>query len=685
MKRYLLALLCAILSFGAMAQNAKNVLEIYESSFRPVQTDVLTGVAIDKIGLDQSRRPCARIKMHVNRMTRDEIAQLEVRLPSGNVQLVKKVVAHEGNGLVFEVTAKEKTRFYLHHDKYGDSNEVSVDLEANKEYRIDAQLNLVLPIAVSTNFVGAEVYVDDVYMGVTGADFMLAVQDVVPGEHKIAVVYGAARSEQVVDVNINHFSFRIDVNTVTSRPQYVVFEVEPKNAIVMINNTPQNTVDGCATAVLQNGTYTYRVMANGYHEQTGRFTVSGEKVKKVVKLKADGAMVTLTTDATSEIWVNNEKKGVGSWSGMLISGTYIFEARKAGHSPTVLSQTISSESANQSYTLDAPKPVRGSVDITSSPAMAVVKIDGQQVGETPMVADLLVGNHSVEVLRSGYAPWSANVTVTEGQTATLVATLSKDGSSSEATEYVNAAQNSSSSNNSVNSGSSEMDESKMTPEQLAIKDAIKLFREKEYIRSLSLFRKAAEQGNSEAWRYLGYHYRYGRGVTQDYKNAVKCFRVGADMGNASCQYNLSMLYRDGKGVVKNMAQSIAWLRKSVEQDYDYAQSEMGRRYAYGEGVKMDPKKAFEWWMKAADQDLRTAQYRVGKCYFDGFGIAQDLTQAVEWWMKAAQKGSMNAQYRLGICYKNGYGVKKNHSEAKYWLSKAAEQGHNGAKNELSNY
>ena len=112
--KHFLTFIIALLPLISGAQSAK-LLEIDASSFAPVQTDVLSGVAIDKIGTDPSRRPCARIKMHVNRMNKEEINGLSVRTVGGSVVVTKCIVASEGNGLIIELTAKAPTRFYLHH------------------------------------------------------------------------------------------------------------------------------------------------------------------------------------------------------------------------------------------------------------------------------------------------------------------------------------------------------------------------------------------------------------------------------------------------------------------------------------------------------------------------------------------------------------------------------------------
>ena len=95
----ILILFIALLSFVAVsAQTQGHSIVIDESSLSPVQTDALSGVAIDKIGKDTSKRPCARIKLHVNRMTRTEIEQLDVRPVGGSVVKMKQVVNYDGNG-----------------------------------------------------------------------------------------------------------------------------------------------------------------------------------------------------------------------------------------------------------------------------------------------------------------------------------------------------------------------------------------------------------------------------------------------------------------------------------------------------------------------------------------------------------------------------------------------------------
>ena len=196
----------------AMAEGPKRLINIDPASFQPVQKGALSGVNIDPIAKDRSQRACARIKLHINRMTREDIDQIVVYPIGGNIELTKKVTSYEGNGLILEMTAKPQTRFYIHHDKYGDSNEVMLNLEGNKEYYLEGHLDLLLPVTVATNVVGAEVFIDREFAGVTDENGLRTIAEVAPGKHSLLVVYENFASRQDVEVDSNKISFRLTIN-----------------------------------------------------------------------------------------------------------------------------------------------------------------------------------------------------------------------------------------------------------------------------------------------------------------------------------------------------------------------------------------------------------------------------------------------------------------------------------------
>ncbi len=233
-------------------------------------------------------------------------------------------------------------------------------------------------------------------------------------------------SEQDIEVNDSSILFRLSVNTAANEPQFVVFTVSPNNAVVIIDGKHYGLTDGAMRAVLDGGTYNYTVSAAGYHSQSGTFTVAGSKVAKDITLSADAATVTLTVADNAEIWINGKRVGTGRWDGTLNSGTYIFEAKREGHKTTTLSKHITSTQPAQSYTLPAPTPIYGSIMVDGSPINAEVMLDGKVVGQMPLkLSNLLVGVHEITVTKSGYQPYTAIVTISEGKMATVSAALKK--------------------------------------------------------------------------------------------------------------------------------------------------------------------------------------------------------------------------------------------------------------------
>lgn len=658
----LLSIFVALFVFAVATAQEEHSIIIDQSSFRAIQSDALTGVAIDPIGKDSSRRPCARLKVKINRMTRAEIDGIEVKIHTNN-ELIKCKTAEYDNGLILEMTALPVTRFYFYHPEFGYSNEVTLKLEADKEFYIEASLNQTYSIVVNSNVIDADVYIDGAFKGRTGSNYSLTVSEVMVGEHTLRVDYGGIKHEQKIAVNKGSIQFRQVVNTEASKPQFVVFVVEPADAILMIDNSVHTLQDGATSLMLENGTYNYTISAQDYHDMRGTFTVAGAKVEKMIKLNpaygwlsvlgssiegaaifvdnksigvapikeyklssgehqiriikelykpysgtvtirdnqttnftpslnSDFANVNITAPNGAEIWINGVQKGSGRWSGKLSSGVYLFEARKSNHKSSSMSQTISASSTPQSYTLDAPTPITGSLVVSGTPVMADVAVDGNNVGRLPLSLDnLLIGNHNITVSKEGYAAHYENVTIAEGKSSTITVALKKNITS-------------------PLKGVKPIEIDKTLSADALNKKGTDLHNNNDYNSAVQYFFAAAEKGHSTAQSWMGYCCEYGHGVTKDYNEAAK------------------------------------WYRKSADQGSSYAQSNLGDCYYYGEGVTKDYAEAVVWYRKAAEQGYNNAQYSLGWCYEKGQGISQNISEAKKWYQKAADQGHENAKKQL---------------------------------------
>ena len=398
-----------------MAQS-RQLIEIDANSFTPVQTDAITGVNLDKIGLDPSRRPCARIKMHVNRMTKEEIAGLSVRPVGGNVVVTKQQITTEGNGLIIEMTAKAPARFYLHHDKYGDSNEVSLDLEGDKEYKLEAMLNTTHSIVVSSNTVGAEVYIDDIFKGKISDHYTLTISDVYPGNHVIKVKESKLENVQEVEVNSLNIHFRINLNHDQALPQYLLMEVEPKNSTVVIdgkNYVPNEY--GEISTMMNNGSYSYSVSAKDYHEEKGEFIVSGKKVELKVKLrpafgwlkvpstgKLQGASIYIDGNLVGKTPITSNKLSSGEHTVSIVRSLY----------KTHVAKVVIEDNKTLDY---APELIPNFANVTLTSGKESDKfqiyVNGKQKGYSPWSGDLEAGPYIFEARKTGYRPSSLSKTI----------------------------------------------------------------------------------------------------------------------------------------------------------------------------------------------------------------------------------------------------------------------------------
>ena len=414
MKKLLIFFLCLVAPLFAMAQMQRS-LEIDAQSFAPVQQGALSGVAIDKIQPDPSKRPCARIKMHINRMKREEIAELKV-ITTGGIAITKRIVATEGNGLIIELTAKPETRFYLHHDKYGDSNEVNLALEGNKEYRLNAELSVQQSIIINGGVAGAEIYLDGEYKGITNSAAELTMEGITMGSHKVRVVHGSAVTERDIEVTTTSIHFRVEVNTAQSQPQWVVLKVEPKDALVIIDGAEcWVDDDGFVQKVYPNGTHTYTISAKDYHTESGTLVVAGEKIEKRISLRPAYGWLSIPDSKIlngAKVYVDNTLLGTVPFkSDKLASGQHQVRIVQELYKSVEANITISD---GETYTYTPTLVANyGTVTINAGGDFDIYA-NGKLLGQSPWSGKLTADSYIFEARREGYEPSSVAHAVVNG-------------------------------------------------------------------------------------------------------------------------------------------------------------------------------------------------------------------------------------------------------------------------------
>ena len=185
------------------------------------------------------------------------------------------------------------------------------------------------------------------------------------------------------------------------------------------------------------GSHTVRCSMTGYIDESEEVTVTaGQTTSLMVTLKSQGPLTgTISVSSTptgARIYLDGTDTGVNTprtFSGVPV-GTHAVRCSMAGYTDGSQSVTVTAgrTSAVRVY-LTRQGPVTGSVSVSSVPAGASVWLDGKSTGyKTPVtLTGIPAGSHTVRCSMTGYIDESEEVTVTSGQTTSLMVTLKSQG------------------------------------------------------------------------------------------------------------------------------------------------------------------------------------------------------------------------------------------------------------------
>ncbi len=221
--------------------------------------------------------------------------------------------------------------------------------------------------------------------------------------------------------------------------------------------------------------------------------------------------------------------------------------------------------------------------------------------------------------------------------------------------------------------------------------------EKDRVRAVLWYQKAADQGLARAQSDLAEMYEYGLGTPQNYQNAITWYRKAAEQGHFPAQAGLAEMYSSGK-VPVDLVAAYMWARLAVFS----AHTEVLRDIGLGDSVlrefaelsdkiraKMTPDQVSRAramtrdWIKPFNRRMvalgeASAAQAVQKSRDDE--RRQSYGAAAEWYIKAADLGDVKAQFNLARLYSSGDLTPKLEI-AHAWASIAATLAHSGARAE----
>ncbi len=202
---------------------------------------------------------------------------------------------------------------------------------------------------------------------------------------------------------------------------------------------------------------------------------------------------------------------------------------------------------------------------------------------------------------------------------------------------------------------------------------------------------AADKGDIDAQKILGFLYYDGNGVEVDYGKAQKWLTLVASQVDSpklwvdvgALYLNINNLFR---GVVQDDEKAYYWLQKSVDRGNTKAQVILGWLYCNGICVDRNFKKGYKLFKLASESGNNIAQSFLGEMYQNALYVEQDYNEALKLFKISGEQGNPVALYNVGWIYEKGLGVKKNIEKACEWYRKSASLGNikaEGKVNELS--
>lgn len=188
------------------------------------------------------------------------------------------------------------------------------------------------------------------------------------------------------------------------------------------------------------------------------------------------------------------------------------------------------------------------------------------------------------------------------------------------------------------------------------------------------YRKAAEQGDSNAQNELGYLYSWGIGVGRDEAQAARWFMRAAGSGSQPAKLNLAVMSLKGAGMPRDIHFALDLLHQLAEKDNARAECYLGVLSMEGIGAPVDPRTAEKWFARAAKAKNPEAEYAMGRLWSVEPDHPHDAAKAAGFLRRSAKSGYVPAMDALGLLLIERPELAKHPDEGVTFLRRAAEAG-----------
>jgi len=203
----------------------------------------------------------------------------------------------------------------------------------------------------------------------------------------------------------------------------------PEGAAVYLDGDDTDEETNTILADLEPGDYTVKLVLEGHDDYSEDVTVEGGDtvlVEATLVANAFGALqVNSTPVQGAEIWLDGDSTGVATnaFFDSLAVGSHTLKLTLDLYEDWDTTVTIVKDEID---TVDAELVLKtGSIQVNSTPTGAAIELDGAATGQVTnyLFDEVPLGEHTVKLTLKDYKDWDTTVTVNEGQTETIDATL----------------------------------------------------------------------------------------------------------------------------------------------------------------------------------------------------------------------------------------------------------------------
>lgn len=385
---------------------------------------------------DDNNRLCALLKISTENMTEEDrnLFRNTRNRETDRATFVQKVETDHVNEIWFFLSPNP-SYLILKHPDYGncriDFNAMGIELESGKVYAAtivgDRKVYESILARTARNMSSAEE--DNQYLVITAQpnDATIYINGELAGVGEAskrlpkgmrhvwrveAPMYLTEEGAVELDERVS-----LDVSLKENFGHISVSTMPEDGAIVYIDDEQVGTTPYMSDKRFSVGSHTIRVVKQQFATTEAVVNVeAGKRTPATIKMDALFSNVTIHTDSDVEIYVDEAFKGVGDWEGRLSEGLHLIEGRKAKHRSSRMEYRVEL-GKDATVQLASPEPIYGRLEVNGTPNNATVYLNNREIGLSPNIfSNILIGDYTLRVAKTGYITHTEKVTITENQT-----------------------------------------------------------------------------------------------------------------------------------------------------------------------------------------------------------------------------------------------------------------------------